>query len=317
MPVPVPTPTPTPTPTPVPSSAYVSESLYSKTDNPAFWFFSPTVDGQGDTKYGGWNRYFAWLADGGLRVTSPACQSPTILADGTPTYSASMTGQLVGLESYVSSSQIPFVHCGYASGDPSISAYPGAVGKYEEVFYTWKQRWPAGYRPTLGTQNATAEWHFDRVSQHAFGQAVSPVVIVEGVGGTSTTAAGGVIFDTSPSTVGQVLLQFPGGGTSESGFGARTQIISGSSFKYDYWYKMACHWVFDPDASIGHCQFWVDDVKVVDVDRPTQYKRPDGSRGYQEDFGIYNYRHWANFDSSVDYKDLLWGPSAASVGLTV
>lgn len=295
-------------PAPPAQSPYVTERLFGALDNPAFWYNSP--------QYGA--PYFAWIMDGpggvgALRVTAPACKSPGVLADGTPVSSSSVSGQLVGLESHVSSSQVPFVHCGYASGDPSASAYPGASGKREEVWYRWRQRWPTGYRPTLGTQNSTMEWHFDRVSEKAFGRAVSPLVLVEGVGGTSITV-GGVTFDTAPSTVAQVMLQFPGGGTSETGIGVRVPIIMGAAFQLDHWYDFVAHWIFDPDPAIGWCQLWIDGAKVTDLHRSTQYLRPDGTRGYQEDVGVYNYRHWANFASSVDYAQIVWGPTAASVG---
>jgi hypothetical protein len=63
----------------------------------------------------------------------------------------------------------------------------------------------------------------------------------------------------------------------------------------------------------GYVQWWVDGQKMVDVSTPTAYVRSDGSWSYGDSLGLYNYRLWASWPSSVDGEDFSWGPSASSI----
>ena len=52
---------------------------------------------------------------------------------------------------------------------------------------------------------------------------------------------------------------------------------------------------------------------MVDASTPTEYVRSDGTWSYAASLGLYNYRLWADWPSSVDGEDFIWRPTASSI----
>jgi hypothetical protein len=277
--------------------------------NPSFWYFSPT------------SYFLSWPSDGTVnqaaRVAACAVSSPGNCVDGTVAGSSSSYGQLAGIESHVATTQCLDIHAGYSSGDCSTTT---AVGKPEETWYRYKVRFPVGYKPTPGTQNVTWELHVDRgTNVDANGTDGSTMISIAAGGDPSVLCPGTPHFCTTPGTNPHMMLQVAGGLDTNPLYGSPGQInrfTDPDPLLLGHWYDVVLHFVFSPDPSVGYVQWWVDGVKQVDIHVSTQYQRRNGTLGYGEDIGLYNYRYWANWSSSIDYDELTWGPTAASVGTT-
>jgi hypothetical protein len=276
--------------------------------NPAFWYFSPTS-------------YFPiWPTDGELnqaaRVTACAVSSPGVCVDGAVTSTSSTYGQLAGIESHVTSTKCSLVQAGYASGDCSTTGAVGRAG--DETWYRYKMRFPSSYKPTPGTQNVTWELHVDRGTEaDAKGNVTSTLITVSAGGDPRVLCSGVPRFCTTPGTRPSMILQVAGGLDTKPLYPAQVHRYAGRHpVVLGHWYDVVLHFVFSPDPRVGHVQWWLDGVKQIDTHVSTQYQRRDGTLGYFEDIGVYNYRYWANWASSIDYDELSWGPTSGSVRFT-
>jgi hypothetical protein len=290
---------------PTATPPYFLEHFDGLLSNPTFWYFSPT------------SYFLSWPTDGALnqaaRVTACAAARVGICADGRAIADSSAYGQLTGIESYVTTARCSAIHAGYSSGDCSTA---GAVGKAgDETWYRYKIRFPSSYKPTPGTQNVTWELHVDRGSEADSGGNVgSTMMTISADGDPSVLCPGSPHFCTTPGTNPRMMLQVAGGLDTDPLYPNQIHRYTASNpLLLDHWYDVTLHFVFSPDASVGYVQWWLDGVKQLDTHVSTQYRRRNGTLGYGEDVGVYNYRYWANWASPIDYDEVLTGPTAASI----
>jgi hypothetical protein len=148
-------------------------------------------------------------------------------------------------------------------------------------------------------------------AEHGSATAYSTDIRIQGNG---PKCPGTPAFCKTPATNPQLLIQVAGGSTVNNPNGYKHYFYPGAVL-VDHWYDMVLHIVWSPTAA-GYLQWWVDGEKVVDVRTPTLYVRSDGTWSFTDGLGVYNYRLWANWESSVDGDEFTWGPSAASVGFS-
>lgn len=285
---------------------YLSEHYDGGLNIANFWYFSPLS----------WTPSFVMDGVSGqaVRVTDCAATAPGQCVDGS---SSSRYGQLVGVESTVQTAQCVQIHAGYSTGDCSTSTAVGKLG--DDTWYHYHVRFPAGYQATPGTQNTTFEVHVDRGSEAdaTGGNIGSNAVGVAADGDPAVLCPGSPNFCTTAGTNPHLFLQVTGGQTAWPLYGSPGQAhryTDPNALLLGHWYDVLLHYTFSPDPLVGHVQWWVDGTLEVDVTVPTQYQRRNGSLGYGEDVGTYNYRYWASWASSVDYDELVSGPTRASVG---
>jgi Polysaccharide lyase len=290
------------------SSPYAVEHFDGGLSIPSFWYFSP-------------NGYFlSWPGDGvsGLsaRVTPCAAASPGVCSNGTTIADSSTDAQLVGVESTVQSAECALVHAGYGSGDCSTTAAVGQAGV--ETWYRFHVRFPSGYAPTPGTQNTLWELHVDRGTERDANYIDGSTLLgVAAAGDPSVLCPGSPRFCTTPGGSPHLMLQVAGGLDSAPLYPDQIhRFTAAATLSLGHWYDVVLHFVFSPDSSVGYVQWWVDGVKQVDSHLATQYQRKNGSLGYGEDIGLYNYRYIADWAAPVDYDELSWGPTATSIGFT-
>jgi Polysaccharide lyase len=254
-----------------------------------------------------------WPTDGlgNQSVRLEACASPS--ASSLCTSSTSSNGQ----ESAVSTNHN--VHAGYVCGsgtNPSstCAANGNGVGKQEETWYRFHVRLAPGFQATPGTQNSIFEVHIDQRTEadaaaHGGVTAYSTMVDIQADG---TSCSGKPAWCATPGTNPRLFLQVPGGPTS-CGTACQKRFFPfpKNSLLVDHWYDMVLHMVWSP--TVGYVQWWVDGQKMVDVATPTEYVRSDGTWSYGDSLGLYNYRHWAAWASSVDGEQFIWGPTASSI----
>jgi hypothetical protein len=126
-----------------------------------------------------------------------------------------------------------------------------------------------------------------------------------------TACSGKPAYCTTAGTNPRLFLQVPGGPTSNPQSAKRFFPFPKNSLLVDHWYDMVLHMVWSP--TVGYVQWWVDGQKMVDVATPTEYVRSDGTWSYGASLGLYNYRPWAPWASSVDGEQFIWGPTASSI----
>ena len=211
------------------------------------------------------------------------------------------------------------VHAGYVCGSGSnpksgCAANGSGVGMEEETWYRFHVRLAPGYQATPGTQNSIFEFHVDQrteadAASHGGGWAYSTMIDIQAQG---SSCPGSPAWCGTPGTNPRLFLQVPGGATS-CGTACQKRFFPfpSDSLLVDHWYDMVLHIVWSPTA--GYVQWWVDGQKMVDVSTPTEYVRSDGTWSYADSLGLYNYRHWAAWSSSVDGEDVIWGPTADSI----
>jgi hypothetical protein len=210
------------------------------------------------------------------------------------------------------------VHAGYPCPvGQSCTTSAGANGIQEETWYRAHIRLAPGYQATPGTQNAILEFHVDSKTEadaKATGgvTAYSTMIDIEAEG---PSCSGKPAWCSTPGTNPRLFLQVPGGPTScGNACLKRFFPFAANSLLIDHWYDMVLHIIWSETS--GYVQWWVDGQKMVDVHTPTEYIRSDGTFSYANGWGLYNYRHWANWVSSVDGDEFMWGPSADSIGFT-
>jgi Polysaccharide lyase len=256
-----------------------------------------------------------WPADdlGNLAVRLQDCASTSPSSHCTT--STSGYGQEAGVATSTN------VHAGFVcgSGNSAHPPLPGCeindygVGKQEETWYRVHIRLAPGYLATPNTQNTIFSFHVDsRTEADAKANggvwAYSTMIDIQSDG---TTCPGRPAFCTTPGTNPRLFLQVPGGPTSNPESAKRFFPFAPNSLLVNHWYDMVLHIVWSPTN--GYIQWWVDGQKMVDVNTPTEYVRSDGTWSYAESLGIYNYRLWANWSSSVDGENVIWGPTADSI----
>jgi hypothetical protein len=254
-----------------------------------------------------------WPADGfgnqAVRLEACASTSPSTLC----TTSTSSYGQ----ETAVSTNHD--VHAGYVCGSgtnpsPTCAANGSGVGMEEETWYRVHVRLAPGFQATPGTQNSILEFHVDQRTEadaaaHGGVTAYSTLVGIQAQG---TSCSGKPAWCGTPGTNPRLFLQVPGGLTScGNACLKRFFPFAYNSLLVNHWYDMVLHMMWSPTA--GHVQWWVDGQKMVDVSTPTEYVRSDGTWSYAGSRGLYNYRHWASWSSSVDGEDYIVGPTATSI----
>jgi hypothetical protein len=274
---------------------------------PTGWYWFEHFDGAFDNAFWGSDlaggtatRAFAtspW--NQGLRVTDDAVPSP---GNGTSNY-----GQMVS-PAYANCS---YAHAGLASADCAVGH-----GTPDEAWYRFRIHFPADYQPTPGTQNTVFEFHNDPTTvQDAIAHgtnAYSPAIGVQGQypGSLTTLCAGTPMYCTTAGTVPAFFLQIPGGVNYPAVY---RHVLPAGSLQLDHWYDMILHVVWD-GAPNGHVQWWIDGALEVDLQTPTFYTRTDGTYSYMTSIGFYQYRLWADWPSTIDYDELVVGPTPASVG---
>lgn len=189
-----------------------------------------------------------------------------------------------------------------------------------DTWYRFRLRFPTGYRATPGTQNAVFELHVDdkTAAERAalgYGNAYSSLI---GVQGDGTSCFGTPAFCTTPATSARLFIQVPGGPTNapDSQTFKRYFPLPSGSLLTNHWYDLVLHMRWSGDPTNGWVQWWLDGAKILDVHTATLYTRRDGTLSYAENLGGFNYRLWSSWASSVDFDELIWGPTAASVGFT-
>jgi hypothetical protein len=266
-----------------------------------------------------------WKTDGfspGVQWISNGFLNQALMIEGcasaSPTNHCSTSTSSFGSEAAVSDHTN--THTAYVCPDTSIGDCTTAAnghGAQEETWYRFHVRFETGYQPTVGTQNAIWEFHVDSLTEsdaaaHGGVTAYSTTIEVKGEG---TSCTGSPPFCDHPGVNPQLYLQVPAGPTS-CGNACLTRYFpfGSNSLLIDHWYDMVLHMIWSGSSSAGLVQWYVDGVKAVDVQKATLYTRSDGSWSYGNGFGAYNYRLWANFDSKIDFDEIVWGPTAASIG---
>jgi Polysaccharide lyase len=288
----------------LPSSSYYFEDFNGGYDY-GFWQQLP----------GGTNSFITDGANSGaLRITDCASSSASSHCSG----SQSDYGQEGGID-VVSAPSNDIPHTGRVPGSGSGCCDGNGAGGVD-TWYRFHVRFPTGYAPTPGTQNTLWEAHVDTVTEHeraalGYGNAYSTLIGVQGQG---TSCAGTPQYCTTPGTQPRLFFQVPGGPTNapDSQTFKRYYPLPLSSLTLGHWYDVVVHVHWSGSATEGWFQCWLDGTNVLDVHTPTLYTRQNGTLSYAQDVGLFHYRLWANFASSVDYDELVWGPTAASVGFS-
>ena len=206
-----------------------------------------------------------------------------------------------------------YAHAGYIPGSAVDTRYGN--GKEEDTWYRFRMHFPSTFKATPGTQNSVFEFHVDEktvADAKAAGQpnaySINMAIASDGSGCSGTPA-----LCTSPGTNPRLYLQVPGGPValpaSES---SKRYYMPSNSLLLDHWYDIVLHIFWSPVN--GHVEWWVDGAKQADALTPTEYVRRDGTYSYGEYIQFNNYRYWATWPSSVDFDELVWGPTAPSVG---
>jgi hypothetical protein len=205
-------------------------------------------------------------------------------------------------------------HAGYKPGTGTVGGcIRDGNGMQEETWYRYHIRLAPGFLATPGTQNSIMEFHLDdktAADAKSHGETVGSTefsIIADG------SCPGSPAYCSIPGTNPRLFIQIPGGPLScGSACSKRFFPFASNSLLIDHWYDMVLHVIWSPVN--GHVQWWVDGTKMLDVATPTEYVRSDGTWSYAESMGLYNNRHWANWASSVDGDEFIWGPTSDSIG---
>ena len=208
-----------------------------------------------------------------------------------------------------------YAHAGFVPGSAADTRYGN--GKEEDTWYRFRMHFPSTFKATPGTQNSVFEFHVDEktvADAQAAGQpnaySINLAIASDGNGCSGTPA-----LCTSPGTNPRFYLQVPGGSVSlPASQSAKRYYMPSNSLVLDHWYDIVLHIFWSPVN--GHVEWWVDGAKQADALTPTEYVRRDGTYSYGEYIQLNNYRYWATWASSVDFDELVWGPTATSVGFS-
>jgi Polysaccharide lyase len=223
--------------------------------------------------------------------------------------SSSAYGQLEGMNANSTpSNDVP--HTGRVLGSGSGCCDGDGAGNVD-TWYRFKIRFPTGYAATPGFQNVLWELHIDdKTTSLGAGQNSTMLSIQSDPG--SSVCSGSPQFCTTQGTNPRFAFQVTGGTTSNV-INNHYQL---QSLVLNRWYDIVIHEYFSADPTLGHFECWIDGVKVLDVHQPTLFKRSDGTLSYAEDLLFLDYRLWSSWASDVDYDEVVWGPTASSVGFT-
>lgn len=267
-----------------------------------------------------------WVSPGsdgaGQAVRVFDCASPSI------TQLCQTSGSVSGQYAFVSTISSPtndVVHAGRVPG--SGTTPENGDGRREETWFRFHIRFPSNlYVPTPGT-TWLYQWHVDGVTEanaQSLGApapgAYSNGLLIFADGATPTTSPR---YTTTPGTNPRFMLQ-TAGGQIDSRISGQGSISATYVRKYTdsvpivlgHWYNIVMHVVFAPITADPHIQVWIDNTLKWDVVDPTEYTRTNGTFSYGEYNGLMQYRYWANWESSVDFDEYIWGPTSASIGFT-
>ena len=283
------------------ANSYYSEHFDGAYTNP-FWNPDPVAAMS-------WTSGFAGQ---GLRLTACASSDAAHLCQN----STSSYGQVI--ENRVWGT---YAHAGWLPGSSTNLSYGN--GQSEDSWYRFKLYFPSDYQPTPGSQNTVFAFHVDgkteanasSVGSHAYSTLIG-VASDPPIGYTIDSACPGTPhFCTKAGVNPRLYLQMAGGVIpAQSGGVSRFNMPSGS-LKLDHWYDVVLHVYWSPDPAVGHVQWWLDGAKVLDSYRATEYTRTDGTLSYGSNMGFFNYRYWASWAAGITGDELVWGPTAASIGL--
>jgi hypothetical protein len=296
------TPTTTST-TPVASGYYYAEHF-----NSAFTYNFWQILSGGTTSF---------VTDGvsgsALRVRDCASSSATSFCSG----SSSTYGQEGGID-VVSLPSDDRPHTGRVPGSGTNCCDGDGAGSVD-TWYRFRLRLPTGYQPTPGLQNTIWEAHVDgktgsemkSLGNHAYSTLI-------GIQGQGTACPGAPQFCSTAGTQPRFYFQVPGGPTtsSDSQTFKRYYPLPLNSLILNHWYDVVVHVRWSGSSTGGWFQCWLDGTKVLDVTTATLYTRQNGTRSYSQNVGLYHYRLWANWVANVDFDEMVWGPTAASVGVS-
>jgi hypothetical protein len=223
--------------------------------------------------------------------------------------SSSAYGQLQGINANSTpTNDVP--HTGRVLGSGSGCCDGNGAGNVD-TWYRFKIRFPTGYAATPGFQNVLWELHIDdKTTSLGAGQNSTMLSIQSDPG--SSVCPGSPQFCTTQGTNPRFAFQVTGGTTSN----VMNNHYQLQPLVLNHWYDLVIHEYFSADPTLGHFECWIDGVHVVDVHQPTLVKRSDGTLSYAEDLLFLDYRLWSGWASDVDYDEVVWGPSASSVGFT-
>jgi hypothetical protein len=302
------------------SLPYITESFNGTLTNPSIWFSNPCPSGTSNCSAPQTFPFppiFTFAPDGNgnqdLQIFNCASSSPSSLCQ--------VSGSSFGAQNAVTTNAS--VHAGYICGT-GTSPRPNCVnvddgnGMHEETWYRFHFRVPSGYQATPGDQNALMELHVDSktiadAAAHGGVTAYSTALEVISDG----SCPGSPAFCTSAGTNPRLYLQVPGGATS-CGTSCRVIAYQGASnsLLINHWYDIILHAIWDPSPNVGYVQLWIDGTKVLDQHMATQYTRSDGTQSYGENFGFFNYTHWANFSVTTQFENMVWGPTQGSINFS-
>jgi Polysaccharide lyase len=260
---------------------------------------------------------FARLA---ARLSGCAAVRPGTCTDGTVVAPPSAYAQLVAVDA-PSSPANDLPHAGRAPGSGTDCC--DGNGQHGNAWYRVRLRFPPGYQATPLRQNTIFQLHVDAKTEQdaaAHGQsAYSTALLVESSVPPrytlSTACPGSPMFCVVPGVHPHLSLQVAGGSTADSYATAVKHFANGRQpLRMNHWYDVVLHVVWDPSPRVGRVQWWVDGRRLVDTHLSTQYTRGDGTTSYAENIEALNYRLWASWPSSIDFDNLLVGPTAATVG---
>jgi Polysaccharide lyase len=296
------TPTTTST-TPVGTGYYYAEHF-----NSAFTYSFWQILSGGTTSY---------VSDGvsgsALRVRNCASSSATSLCSG----SGSTYAQEGGIDvASLPSDDRP--HTGRVPGSGTNCCDGDGAGNVD-TWYRFHVRLPTGYQPTPGLQNTIWEAHVDGKTEsemNSLGNHAYSTLI--GIQGQGTACPGAPQFCSTAGTQPRFFFQVPGGPTtaSDSQTFKRYYPLPVNSVILNHWYDVVVHVRWSSSSTGGWFQCWLDGTKVLDVTTATLYTRQNGTRSYSQNVGLYDYRLWANWVANVDFDEMVWGPTAASVGVS-
>lgn len=187
--------------------------------------------------------------------------------------------------------------------------YSGREKFYDdEGFDTWtrlKVYFPHDYSPSglfNGEWNWLAGWHTDDYTQTQNGNS-----ILLGVFASKSDSNG-------RGSDSRLVLRLMGGETSKKLIDSRTCSQPEGALKLQHWYDVVIHMIWSSDPKIGKAELWIDGENMCSTNFPTLYTNPNGSKSWNNGFGLYNYRPMHDWSSTIYYGKFSIGPTAQSIG---
>jgi hypothetical protein len=157
------------------------------------------------------------------------------------------------------------------------------------------------YFPTTGQWNWAYEWHIDGHTESYSSNTNSMTFGVY----TSYPVVNGAVGRRP-----HLVFRLSGGNSSSPTY---QNVELSAPLLYNHWYDVLFHFVWSANSSVGLAEWWLDGVREVSKHFPTLYTNRDGSHSYNN-FGIYNYRLAAPWNSTIYFDQVAAGPTQASVG---